>query len=85
VASYSVIIKRSAAKEIEDLPKKERAAVVAKIRALAEDPRPRGCDKLAGDDKYRIRHGVYRILYEVNDDAIVVTVVRVRHRREAYR
>jgi mRNA interferase RelE/StbE len=85
VESYSIVIKKSAAKEIEDLPKRDRSAIVTKIQALSEDPRPRGCEKLSGDDKYRVRHGVYRILYEVNDDAVVVTVVRVGHRREVYR
>jgi mRNA interferase RelE/StbE len=85
VASYSVLIKRSAAKELEAIPKKDRERLVAKIQKLADDPRPPGSEKLAGDDKYRIRHGVYRVLYEIDDTAIVVVVVRVAHRREAYR
>jgi len=85
VANYSVLIKRSAAKEIEAVPKKDREKVVAKIQALATNPRPPGSEKLAGDDKYRIRHGDYRVLYEIDDATIVVVVVRVAHRREAYR
>jgi mRNA interferase RelE/StbE len=85
VAKYSVLIKRSAAKELESIPKKDREKLVAKIQKLADDPRPAGSEKLAGDDKYRFRHGVYRVLYEIDDSAIVVVVVRVAHRREAYR
>ncbi|MFI5307500.1 MAG: type II toxin-antitoxin system RelE/ParE family toxin [Polyangiales bacterium] len=85
MASYSVEIKKSAAKELEAVPKKDREQLVGKIQKLAENPRPIGSEKLAGDDKYRIRHGVYRILYEVDDATIVVVVVRIAHRREAYR
>ena len=85
MAAYSLLIKRSAAKELEEVPKKDREKLVVKIQALANNPRPPGSEKLAGDDKYRIRHGVYRVLYEVDDATVVVVVVRVAHRREAYR
>lgn len=85
MAVYSVLIKKSAAKELEAVPKKEREKLIAKIRNLAGNPRPEGSEKLAGDDKYRIRQGVYRVLYEVDDAIVVVTVVRVAHRREVYR
>ena len=85
MASYRILIKKSAAKELEAVPKKDREKLVIKIQKLADDPRPPGSEKLAGDDKYRIRHGVYRVLYEVDDPTIVVTIVRVAHRREAYR
>lgn len=85
MASYSVVIKRSAAKELEDVPRKDRQKLVGKIQALATNPRPEGSEKLAGQDRYRIRHGDYRVLYEVDDTVVVVTVVRVAHRREAYR
>jgi mRNA interferase RelE/StbE len=83
VAAYSVLIKKSAAKELQAVPKKEK--LIAKIGKLAMDPRPGGSEKLAGDDKYRMRHGLYRVLYEIDDAVVVVTVVRVAHRREAYR
>jgi mRNA interferase RelE/StbE len=85
VASYSVAIKRSAAKELEDVPRKDRPKLIAKIQALAMNPRPEGPEKLAGQDRCRIRQGDYRVLYEVKDAVVVVTVVRVAHRREAYR
>lgn len=86
MAAYRLFIKASAAKEIERLPhKKLRRAIVARIRSLAYEPRPDGCVKLSGADKYRIRHGDYRILYRIEDDRLVVMVVRVAHRKSAYR
>ena len=85
MASFKLLIKPSAVKDIEGLPDKDRSRVVYRIQGLAEDPRPRGCEKLSGDDKYRIRQGKYRILYQINDDEVVVVVVRVAHRKQAYR
>lgn len=85
MASYSVLITRSAAKEIESVPTKDRQRIVRRIGALALDPRPVGVEKLSGDEKYRIRQGDYRILYEIEDEQLIVTVVRVGNRREVYR
>ena len=85
MASYSLVLKRSAAKEIEALPRDERARVVERIGRLADDPRPAGCEKLSGQERYRVRQGRYRILYEIVDHELVVIVVRVADRKEAYR
>jgi mRNA interferase RelE/StbE len=85
VASYDLEIKKSAAKELADLPSKDLSRIVERIQALAIAPRPSGSEKLSGEDKYRIRQGDYRVLYEVDDTARKVTVVRVAHRREVYR
>jgi mRNA interferase RelE/StbE len=85
VASYRVLIKRSAAKELEGLELKDRKRVVERILGLATDPRPEGCEKLSGRDRYRIRHGVLRILYEIADRELTVTVVKIGHRRDVYR
>jgi mRNA interferase RelE/StbE len=85
VASYSLRIKPSAVKEIEAVPKKDRQRIVSRIRALADNPRPVGCEKLAGQDKYRVRQGRYRIVYSVSDSNLVVLVVKVAHRKEVYR
>ena len=82
---YSVRIKRSAEREIERLALAVRRRVVAKIAALASDPRPHGCQKLTGEDKYRLRQGDYRIVYTIEDDVVTVTVVRVAHRGDVYR
>jgi len=87
VAKYRLLIKPSAAKEIEAIDqKKDRQRIVAGIRLLADDPRPPGCEKLAGeDDRYRIRVGRYRVIYSVGDEELVVVVVRVGHRKDVYR
>jgi len=86
VATYRIFIRASAAKEIERLPTKRlRRAIVARIRTLADDPRPPGCVKLSGAGKYRLRQGAYRILYTIVDDRLIVTIVRVAHRKSAYR
>ena len=85
MASYKLYIKPSAVKEIESLPKKNRIRVVQKIQGLTTDPRPPGCEKLTGDDKYRVRQGRYRIVYSIKDDELVVIVVKVGHRKDIYK
>ena len=85
MASYSVLIKPSARKDIEALPKPDRRRIIAKIATLSSDPRPPGCEKLSGHDQYRLRQGNYRILYEIQDLVLIVVVVKVGHRREVYR
>lgn len=85
MASYRIELKRSAAKEIEGIPqKKQRQQIVARIAKLAADPRPAGCQKLAGENSYRVRQGAYRIIYEIEDARLIVTVVKVGHRRDVY-
>jgi mRNA interferase RelE/StbE len=75
VARYRLFIKPSAVKEIEAIPtKQDRRRVVARIESLADEPRPRGCQKLSGAEKYRVRQGRYRILYAIEDERLVVTV-----------
>jgi mRNA interferase RelE/StbE len=66
VASYSVLIKPSAVKELETVPRKDRARIVSKIQALGGVPRPAGCEKLSGQEQYRLRQGRYRIVYSVS-------------------
>ena len=85
MAYYELRIKPSALKELEALQIQDRRRVVTRIQALAEDCRPPGCEKLTGGDRYRIRQGVFRVLYEVDDAAGTVTVVKVGHRRDVYR
>ncbi|MEO8191822.1 MAG: type II toxin-antitoxin system RelE/ParE family toxin [Acidobacteriota bacterium] len=87
MASYRVLIKPSAVKEIEAVDqKKDRQRIVAGIRSLAVDPRPPGSEKLAGEqDRYRLRSGRYRILYSITDAELRVFVVRVGHRKDIYR
>jgi len=85
MASYKIEIKKSAAKEIENLPSMILKRVISHIQELSDDPRPSGCKKLSGDEKYRLRVGDYRILYEIEDDIVTVYVVKVAHRKELYR
>ena len=85
MASYRIEIKRSAVKELEAVPAKDRRRITTKIQALADNPRPAGCEKLSGHDKYRIRQGNYRILYTIEDDVLVVTVIKIGDRRDVYR
>lgn len=86
MASYRVVIKKSAAKELRDIPGKgDRQRLVERISALADNPRPAGAEKLSARDKYRIRQGNYRILYEIEDDVLTVFVVKIADRKDVYR
>ena len=85
MANYSVLIAKSAAKELEAVPRKDRLRIVEKIHGLAIDPRPFGAEKLSGEDKYRLRQGDYRILYQIRDRELLVTVIRIGNRRDVYR
>jgi mRNA interferase RelE/StbE len=86
VARYRLLIKPSAVKDIEAIPlKRDRRRVVERISKLAEDPRPFGAEKISGQDKYRLRQGRYRILYAIEDQNLIVQVVKVGHRKDVYR
>ena len=87
MASYRVLIKKSAAKELEEVAgKKDRERIARRIQALAADPRPSGVEKLSGTrEKYRIRQGNFRIVYEIQDEVLLVYVVRIADRKEVYR
>lgn len=82
---YSVRILRRAIKDIADLPKGYARLASQHIDRLGENPRPPDAKKLRGTADYSLRVGVYRILYDVDDESRIVTVYRVKHRREAYR
>ena len=85
MANYELRIKPSAVKELEALQAKDRRRIVSKIQDLAVEPRPEGCEKLTGQDRYRLRQGHFRILFEVHDSLQAVTVVKIGHRRDVYR
>jgi mRNA interferase RelE/StbE len=85
VANYSVVVKASAAKELDAVPRKELQRIVKKIRALATNPRPNGCEKLSGAERYRLRQGGYRIIYAIGDSVRQVIVVKIGHPRDVYR
>ena len=85
MGSFEVIFKRSVAKDLRQIPKKDVAKILKRIEALKAEPRPSGVEKLSGQEKYRIRQGVYRILYEIRDTQLIVVVVKIGHRRDMYR
>ena len=85
MANYDLRIKPSAAKELEALQPEDRRRIVNKIQNLAVDPRPQGCEKLTGQDRFRLRQGDFRILFEVDDSLRAVTIVKIGHRRDVYR
>ena len=85
MARFELRFKPSVAKDLRGIPKTEVRRLLKRIEALGNDPRPAGCEKLTGRDLYRIRQGVYRIVYSVNDAAVVIEVIKVGHRREVYR
>ncbi|MBY5268303.1 type II toxin-antitoxin system RelE family toxin [Spiribacter salinus] len=82
---YELQFKRSVAKDLRGIPKPDVARILERISALSNEPRPPGSEKLTGEDRYRIRQGVYRIIYEIADAALIVTVVKAGHRRQVYR
>jgi len=85
MASFEVIFKQSVAKDLRQLPKKDIKKILRRIEALRKEPRPPGVEKLSGQEKYRIRQGMYRILYEIRNNELIIVVVKVGHRRYVYR
>ena len=85
MAKYEISVKKSAVKELEDIPKKELRKIIKKIQALSSEPRPQGSQKLSHKEQYRIRQGDYRVIYSIDDDNLAVHIIKVGHRREIYR
>lgn len=85
MVAYKVYFKKSVEKDFKGIPKKDLRKIVSKISGLAEDPRPQGCEKLTGQERYRVRQGRYRIVYSIQDKELSVWVVKVGHRKEVYR
>ena len=85
MARYELVFKKSVAKDLKAFPKQDIKKIMQRILALADDPRPAGCEKLSGQERYRIREGVYRIIYAIEDARLTVMVVKVGHRRDVYR
>jgi len=85
MAAYKIFFKKSVEKDFEAIPKKDLKRIIHQIGRLREEPRPRGCEKLTGQEKYRLRQGNYRIVYSIEDKALTVWVVKVGHRKDIYR
>ncbi|WP_340677783.1 type II toxin-antitoxin system RelE/ParE family toxin [Paraglaciecola sp.] len=84
MAKYNVTFKKSVAKDLRSIPNKDITRILSRIDELAIDPRGEGCIKLSGLDCYRVRQGLYRIIYQIIEDRLVVNVVKVTHRSGVY-
>ncbi len=85
MANYRLIFRKSVTKDLRPIPKRDVVRILKRIEALAENPRPEGCEKLSGQERFRVRQGVYRIIYEIRDTELIITVVKVGHRRHVYK
>lgn len=85
MAQYKIIVRKSVSKDLNKIPKKDVKRILTAIRSLSKDPHPPQSTKLSGEEKYRLRCGVYRVLYEIQDEKLIVCIVRARHRKDAYR
>ena len=83
--SYKVYFRKSAAKELEKLPKAALRKIIKKIERLSDEPRPAGCEKLSGQELYRVRQGDYRIVYSIQDNELTIWVIKVGHRKNIYK
>jgi len=84
MGKYRLIFKKSVSKDLRDIPNQDVARILKRIESLADEPRPAGCEKLSGKERFRVRQGTYRIIYEIRDEELVVTVVKAGHRRDVY-
>lgn len=85
MAEYKIYFRQSVLKDLAKIPKRELQRIIKRIEKLADDPRPRGCEKISGQDRFRIRQGSYRIVYSIQDDELTIWVVKIGHRRDIYR
>jgi len=85
MASYRLVFRKSVSRDLRRIPATDVRRIIARIDRLRDDPRGEGCVRLSGQERYRVRQGRYRILYEINDGEVLVIVVKVAHRSTAYR
>ncbi len=85
MAKYKLVFKKSVAKDLRSIPNRDVARILQRTRKLQENPRPVGSEKLSGQERYRVRQGLYRIIYELKDELLVVTAVKVAHRKHVYK
>jgi len=85
MVAYSIHFRKSVEKELRRIPKPDLSRLLERIKALGGEPRPHGCEKLSGQERYRVRQGKYRIIYSIQDNELTVRVVKVGHRGNVYR
>jgi len=85
MAEYEILFKESVFKDLKKIPKADLRKILSRIEKLSDDPRPAGCEKLTGQERYRLRQGRYRIVYSIQDKKLTIWVVKVGHRKDIYR
>jgi mRNA interferase RelE/StbE len=80
-----MVFRKSVMRDMRRIPKADSKRILGAIDSLAEDPRGPGSEKLSGMERYRLRQGIYRIIYEIDDDKLVIIVVKIGHRKDVYR
>ena len=85
MANYKLVFKKSVTKDLRPIPNQDVVLILQRMERLQENPRPVDSEKLSGQERYRVRQGLYRIIYEVEDELLVVTVVKVGHRKHVYK
>ncbi|MBI2829905.1 MAG: type II toxin-antitoxin system RelE/ParE family toxin [Chloroflexi bacterium] len=85
MAEYRVYFRESVRKDFRAIPKGDLKRILHRIELLAGEPRPLGCEKLTGQERYRIRQGRYRILYSIQDNELSIWITKVGHRKDVYR
>jgi mRNA interferase RelE/StbE len=84
MAEYKIYFKESVEKDLWQIPQKEIKKILRRIESLTVNPRPPGCEKLTGQERYRVRQGRYRILYSIQDNELTIWVVKISHRKDVY-
>jgi len=85
MAKFKITFKKSVAKDLRSIPPADVKRILQRIEMLAENPRGEGCVKLSAQERYRVRQGVYRVVYEIRDESLVVLVVKIAHRSAVYK
>ena len=85
MAAFKIYFRQSVLKDLAKIPKRELQRILIWIDKLAAIPRPRGCEKISGQNRFRIRQGSYRIIYSIQDDELTIWIVKIGPRRDIYR
>lgn len=85
MAEYEILFKESVWKDLKKVSKSDLRRILSRVEKLGDDPRPMGCEKLTGEELYRVRQGNYRIVYSIQDNELTVWVIKVGHRKDVYR
>ena len=85
MAEYEILFIESVWKDLRRIPKSDLKKILSRIEKLGDDPRPMGCEKITGEELYRVRQGNYRVIYSIQENKLTVWVIKVGHRKDIYR